>query len=396
MKKSYLMLVASAAIFAACSETEKIQENLQDNEPAAIGFTSYAEKATRGNTNIATNLEFYHNTFAVYGTKQNKNDNTDIQYVFGGKATGAGAQDGVTCTYQTSEDNVLKDWKYENPRFWDKQADYDFIAYSPVSAKNPIRYYYKDEDAQVGDNGNWFKTTAAYTLTGTNLQATATQAEKIKGFNGTDDLDLMISGSNAQDGNNHSDYVNLQFRHILSKLNVKIGQAEALHNSDVTIKEVKLTGFKDQGTYDQSDYDNTADPKVSGWSAGTSVNNANYALQYTGNQLLGKGTYEDDDQNIATPEVFVPADPFFFIENLVMPQTIADNQVELTIKYNIKSGTYSEDYTYKLDLYDLAALHKFYDGYNYYLNITIEPDVIKFDASVTEWDNQTVVNKTVQ
>ena len=79
-----------------------------------------------------------------------------------------------------------------------------------------------------------------------------------------------------------------------------------------------------------------------------------------------------------------------------MPQTIADDDVELTIKYNIKSGTYSEDYTYNLDLYDLAALRKFYDGYNYYLNITIEPDVIKFDASVTPWDNQAVVNKTVQ
>lgn len=380
------MLVASAAIFAACSETEKIQENLQDNEPAAIGFTSYAEKATRGNTNIATNLEFYHNTFAVYGTKQNKNDNTDIQYVFGGKATAAGAQDGVTCTYQTTEDNVLKDWKYDNPRFWDKQADYDFIAYSPVSANNPIRYYYNAADAQVGDNGNWFKTTAAYTLTGTNLQATATQAEIIKGFNGTGDLDLMISASNPQDGNNHDNFVNLQFRHILSKLNVKIGQAEALHNSDVTIKEVKLTGFNDQGTYDQSVYDNTADPKVSGWTAG--VDDNTYALHYTGNQVLDKGQY--------VAAVFQAGDPYFFIESLVMPQTIADDDVELTIKYNIKSGTYSEDYTYNLDLYDLAALRKFYDGYNYYLNITIEPDVIKFDATATLWDNTTVVNQTVQ
>lgn len=386
MKKSYLMLVASAAIFAACSETEKIQENLQDNEPAAIGFTSYAEKATRGNTNIATNLEFYHNTFAVYGTKQNKNDNTDIQYVFGGKATAAGAQDGVTCTYQTTEDNVLKDWKYDNPRFWDKQADYDFIAYSPVAAANPIRYYYNAGSAQVGDNGNWFKTTAAYTLTGTNLQTTATQAEIIKGFNGTGDLDLMISASNPQDGNNHDNFVNLQFRHILSKLNVKIGQAEALHNSDVTIKEVKLTGFNDQGTYDQSVYDNTADPKVSGWTAG--VDDNTYALHYTGNQVLDKGQY--------VAAVFQAGDPYFFIESIVMPQTIADDDVELTIKYNIKSGTYSEDYTYNLDLYDLAALRKFYDGYNYYLNITIEPDVIKFDATATLWDNTTVVNQTVQ
>ena len=388
MKKSYLMLVASAAIFAACSETEKIQENLQDNEPAAIGFTSYSQKATRGNTDVATNLEYYHNKFAVYGTKQNVNDGTDIQYVFGGKATAVGVQDGVTCTYQTTADAVLGDWKYDDPRFWDKQATYDFIAYAPAAAANPIRYYYGAVKAQVGDAGSYFKTSSDYILTGTNIQATATQAEKIKGFNeaGNGDLDLMISDSEAQNGNGHDTYVNLVFRHILSKLNITIGQAEALYNSDVTIKEVKVTGLKDKGSYNEQNYNATANPKVSGWTAG--VDDNTYALHYTGNQVLDKGQKVGD--------VFQAGNPYFFIESLVMPQTIADNQATLTIKYNIASGTYNEDYTYTLDLYDLAALQKYYDGYNYYLNITITPDVIKFDATATLWDNTTVVNQTVQ
>lgn len=388
MKKSYLMLVASAAIFAACSETEKIQENLQDNEPAAIGFTSYSQKATRGNTDVATNLEYYHNKFAVYGTKQNVNDATDIQYVFGGKATAVGVQDGVTCTYQTSADAVLGDWKYDDPRFWDKQATYDFIAYAPAAAANPIRYYYGAVKAQVGDAGSYFKTSSDYILNGTNIQATATQAEKIKGFNeaGNGDLDLMISDSEAQNGSGHDTYVNLVFRHILSKLNITIGQAEALYNSDVTIKEVKVTGLKDKGSYNEQNYNATANPKVSGWTA--DVDNNTYALHYTGNQVLDKGQYVAD--------VFQAGDPYFFIESLVMPQTIADNQTTLTIKYNIASDTYNEDYTYTLDLYDLAALQKYYDGYNYYLNITIAPDVIKFDATATLWDNTTVVNQTVQ
>ena len=382
------MLVASAAIFAACSETEKIQENLQDNEPTAIGFTSYSQKATRGNTDVATNLEYYHNKFAVYGTKQNVNDATDIQYVFGGKATAVGVQDGVTCTYQTSADAVLGDWKYDDPRFWDKQATYDFIAYAPAATANPIRYYYGAVKAQVGDAGSYFKTSSDYILTGTNIQATATKAEKIKGFNeaGNGDLDLMISDSEAQNGNGHDTYVNLEFRHILSKLNITIGQAEALYNSDVTIKEVKVTGLKDKGSYNEQNYNATANPKVSGWTAG--VDNNTYALHYTGSQVLDKGQY------VAT--VFQAGDPYFFIESLVMPQTIADDQTTLTIKYNIASGSYNEDYTYTLDLYDLAALQKYYDGYNYYLNITIAPDVIKFDATATLWDNTTVVNKTVQ
>ena len=81
-----------------------------------------------------------------------------------------------------------------------------------------------------------------------------------------------------------------------------------------------------------------------------------------------------------------------------MPQTIDEEQyvqVLLTAKYTIKTGTYSENYTYVLNLYDVEALREFYDGYNYTLNFTINPDVIKFDASVALWADQTGVAKTI-
>ena len=55
----------------------------------------------------------------------------------------------------------------------------------------------------------------------------------------------------------------------------------------------------------------------------------------------------------------------YFIESLVMPQTIADDQVTLKAKYTIQTGGYSENYTYQLDLYDVEALRKYFDGYNY-------------------------------
>ena len=100
MKKSYLMLAATATILASCAQTDKINADLKDTtEPKVIGFSSYSENATKGDASVASNLEFYHNTFAVYGTKQSKNDPTDIQYLFGGAATAAGVQNGVTCSY---------------------------------------------------------------------------------------------------------------------------------------------------------------------------------------------------------------------------------------------------------------------------------------------------------
>jgi len=383
--KSYriYLWIAAAAMLAACSNDVALRDNVQTQTeaPKAIGFNSYSLKATRGDATLNTNLEYYHSTFAVYGTKQSNNDATDIQYVFGAAPSATVlTPDGVTCTYTTDE-NVLGDWKYENPRYWDKQATYDFIAYAPVSAKNPIRYSYAEVGDQVGDDGGEFVTTDPYTLTGTNLQATATTAEIVKGFTGTADLDLMISASNAQNGNGHDDEVTLVFRHILSKLNVTFAKSSTLDNATVTINSVTISGLDDSGDYAESVYDATADPKVSGWTS-SSVDNT-YALNYNaaGGQALNASTANK---------------PYFFIESLVIPQTIAaDNKVILTAKYTIKSGTYSEDYTYKLDLHSVAALNEFFDGYNYTLKFTIQPDIIKFDASVTPWDDQNGVAKTI-
>lgn len=396
MRKSYLFVAVAGIVLASCAQSEKLNIDLQDNEQAVIGFASYSEKATRGDVNASTNLEYYHGTFAVYGTKKNKHDTNNIQYVFGGKAEAAGAQTGVTCTYQNDPDATLGDWKYDDPRLWDKQADYNFIAYAPALAANTLSYYYTAAKAEVGASGNWFKTTSDYQLKGTNLQATATQAEIVKGFNAADkDLDLMISGSVAKDGANHGDYVTLTFSHILSKLNITIAQSEVLYNKVVTINEVSITGFKDKGSYDQANYKATVDPKVSGWSA--SVQDDTYKLIYNkeGGQILDEGQYVDDDSDNSTPDVFEAGDPYFFIESLVMPQTINDDQITLNVKYTIKSGNYTEPFDWQIDLYDIPALREFYDGYNYYLNLTIVPGPIKFDASVTPWDNQAGVAKII-
>ena len=389
--------VAAAAMLAACSNDVVLRENVQTQTDAskAIGFSSYSESITRGDVDTKANLEYYHNSFAVYGTKKSNNDGT-IQYVFGAvPAEDALAVEGVTCTYQTTADAVLGDWKYENPRFWDKQATYDFIAYAPVSKNNPIRYSYAEEGAEVAGEGGEFVTTKAYTLTGTNLQATATTNEIVKGFTGDADLDLMISAPNAQqDLNNdqtaykpHDEFVNLLFRHILAKLNVTFAKASVLDGSTVTINSVEIEGLLPSGEYKESRNVVTDDGKTSGWIAAEADNSSDnvYKLAYNaeGGQALNKSTDKK---------------PYYFIESLVMPQTIdeeQDVQVLLTAKYTIKTGTYSENYTYVLNLYDVEALREFYDGYNYTLNFTINPDVIKFDASVALWADQTGVAKTI-
>ena len=383
MKKSYLMLAATATILASCAETEKINADLKDTtEPKVIGFSSYSENATKGDATVASNLEFYHNTFAVYGTKQSKNDATDIQYLFGGAATAAGVQNGVTCSYQDpTKPSVLGDWRYDDPRFWDKQADFDFIAYAPAASL--IRYYYSAANALPGATGNEFKTTDTYTLEGTNIQSTPTTAEKVKGFTveANGDLDLMVAGHVGQlNGASYRDYVNLQFRHILSKFNVKVLKGEGLNNAVVKVKEVTISGLDDSGDYTSSTY---VPATTSGW-ASSSVNNT-YKLTYenTTGTTLNSGTYTGN------PAVFTPGAPYYFIESLIMPQAIADDQVTVTVKYSIESTTSSlvQNFTNTFDLYDLENLRNLNEGYNYTLTCTVQTEMIKFDASASVWDN---------
>ena len=134
---------------------------------------------------------------------------------------------------------------------------------------------------------------------------------------------------------------------------------------------------------------------VSGWTADSEDNTYKLIYNKAGGQKLDKGQYVDDDSDNATPDVYQAGVPYFFIESLVMPQDVADDAVTLNIKYNITTGSHSEDFEYELDLYDVAALRQFYDGYNYFLNFTISPDPIKFDATVSTWDQTVNAAKTI-
>ena len=192
----------------------------------------------------------------------------------------------------------------------------------------------------------------------------------------------MVAGHVGQlNGASYRDYVNLQFRHILSKINVKVLKGEGLNGVIVTVKEVKITGLKDCGDYESSGYN----PGIaSGWTP--SVDDANYALSYadaTGKRL-NSGSY-----SATTPKVFTPGAPYYFIESLIIPQAIADDQVEVTVKYSIKNNedAAEQNFTNKFDLYDLENLRVLNEGYNYTLTCTVQTEMIKFDATASAWDN---------
>ncbi|MBP5347372.1 MAG: fimbrillin family protein [Bacteroidaceae bacterium] len=397
MKKRHLIILAAAAM-TACTNQEVLTDALSHNNSAqsAIGFSSFSEKATKG----INDLEYFHDSFVVYGTKQHTLNPSIIGYIFGGKALKADTLDGTICRYMdASLDANLGQWRYDPPRWWERQSKYYFVAYAPASENNPLRFYYHAANSLVGDPLNKIITSTPYILQGTNLQSPTTLHEKTQGFTvQTDgDLDLMVSDTIRELGSNHdsyhgtNNYVSFVFRHILSKLNVTIDKTEAVDLSTVTVNEISIQGLKDRGDYDASRWVNNTDTMISGWTASYSTTPSTYTISFTGSQDLNKGNKNNN--------VYTKGAPIYFIESLVMPQEItAPNQVTMSISYTItgtKEGSEPEPFYDVIDFYNIQEFDRqFFDGYNYTLKLTIGPDLIMLDSKVSNWANLEAEERT--
>ena len=387
MRKGYLILAAVATTFMASCSNEKVLNERQDrNEQTVIGFSTYNVNSTKADLTGKDALESYHKTFMVYGTKVSTITTTENpQYVFGEDASATVAVEGTQCNYVDGTTDPLfhgSNWQYETLRFWDKQATYNFIAYAPATA--PLKYKYASATAGVGAEGNVFVTTSNYTLYGQNLMDGAQGAtqEKLTGFiesSSTDKKDIDIMVSELESGLNGVNYanatpkqhVNLLFHHILAKLNVVIAKDEILNNSTVTIKSVSIDGLKHVGTYNGTV-----------WTAAERDANSTYTLDF--NTGLNE-SYFTELEDAEVDGTTVTLKNKYFIESLVMPQTLPD-VCNLTIKYEIKTGTHTEQYTSRQDISTTGIFTTFANRTNYTLKIKISPTVITFDAAASEWD----------
>jgi len=380
MKKSYLTLAAVAMVMASCSNEVLVDnQEVKNNETEAMTFSTFSDLAVKGDATVRTNLEYYHNTFAVYGSKKSTVDD-EVTQPF----------DAQEVTYNSTAATALDDWKYSPLRYWDRQANYNFIAVAPSNAivkyqLNDVLYTDATEAANAGKNvgdvkvaaaereigeGSFVTVAGGYTLVGQNLQTSPTAAEIVKGFVGGTgkDTDIMTSTKVAQNGSTHivGQAVNLTFKHILAKLNIAIAKHSALDDVVITIKEVSIAGLDNNGTYLEN-------ANGGAWSNQSTVGSYSLVYDNTNGQAAG-------EINSTTK--------LYFIESLVMPQVVADDVETVTVKYSITSGTapntVTENFTYRMDLYD-AFKNNFVEGNNYTLTFNIMPDAIVFDASATEW-----------
>lgn len=368
--KKFLYFVAATAMMVSCAESEKIGNDLyEDAAPRVIGFNTVSEKATRANVE---NLELYHPSFAVWATKKSMNDSLAApQIVFNGDSIA----DIIKYDSTKMDPNH---WTYNPYRYWDRQADYRFIAVAPNS--NIIRYNKPDDVDNGAGTFMTADTVNGYTLVGQNLQTSDAPAEaEIKiGFDGANghDTDIMTSGKIARKGSAPVADVDLSFKHILAKLNVSIAKDPFYDNVKVVIKNVKVTGLDDNGKY----YEGTSD-NSSSWKS--SLKNQNYVLSWS-----KSNGYELPNSEVVNNKNV--AKPLYFIESLVMPQTIEQEAEKVVVDYTIVTETREEDFNYVLPLQDsigYKVFDKFQEKNNYTLKLTIKPNVITFDASSTVWDD---------
>ena len=263
----------------------------QPSKESVIEFATFADRSTRAVATV-NDLEFYHPTFKVFGTKTS-DEGSKIQSVF----------QGVVVTAHIPEDDAEDNtWEYDTDRYWDTQADnYQFVAFAPAHA--PLGYQHNM--VEVNSSAASFFSVDDYTLIGQNLQQGApATAEKNAGFTGeTDadgafitDCDVMRSAPLAVVDPATTPVVSLNFSHTLAKLLVSI-KANAAAPYVITVDGVKVASLLSTGTYDHTD----------GWET--------------------KGTDVVDYLYTSPSTAISASEKTYFVESLVMPQDIAATQV---------------------------------------------------------------------
>ena len=413
MKKNILIIAATALIFAACGDVDSLKKDIQNGNDEAINFASFSQPATRAeNSSVNTpTWQFFthHTTFQVWGYK-----NTNKTAVFSG--------DEVT----VAQANSTYTYTYSPVRYWDKAATtYQFYAAAPSNADWHFNGVSNDDNQD--QTAGYFTTTS--TIGGDNLMSASPATALSNTFKGKTDIDKLIAEPCEVKKAKFSQDVQLNFIHILSKLNVSIKKHETkLANQTVTLKSFEVVNLYNKGSFDEH-------TSVSNLAAGSNARwtKANDAASVT---YSSKTNWE------------IPTTKTYIIESLVIPQdalveTVAldgeqhaavlyENYLEYNdakdpdvadaaafdalseaektkeeaiaavgnnskpyfkIVYTIQEGDKTpEEFT---AFYNLATAFKgtateattlkFNEGWQNTLNITIEPDEINFCADVYEW-----------
>lgn len=410
MKKSLFIIAATALVFAGCSNEDVLIESVENIESVdeVIGFTSFANKVTRATENNTADYSWafitYQPDFQVWGYK-----NTEADAVFSGTTVTAGG---------TAPDYTFT---YSPDRYWDKAATtYHFYAAAPATAG---MWTFNGVNDKTDQNAGYFTTSS--TLTGVNLQSTTPSTSLVNTFKGLADVDKLIAAPCVVEKAQFKQKVQLNFIHILSKLNITLKKdATKLGSQTVKLVSFEVENLKATGSFDESsNAANTAgsNNRWSGWSGAVTYSaktdweittDANYiieslvipqdadaevvaldgdahaavlyanAAEYNADKgaSIDDATFaalstEDKTKEPASDAISATSKPYFKIVYTI--QDGANSPETFTAYYNLAT------------VFNQATSLAFNEGWQNTLNITINPDKIEFCANVATWSTNT-------
>ena len=332
MKKNYFMLAAAVTLFAACAETDMVEEVNDVNVPQAIGFDAFTNKAVRAEINNVADLQ-----------------NVGFQ-VWGYKAATATPMDWTSQDTIFDNVNVSYDgaWKYVDIKYWDRTSTYKFYAVAPATPTD-VTYSIVPETGMITIDG------------AKSAISTASNDYLI-------DRDGNLNVNGAYAGTSH-DAVNFDFHHIMSKVVFKLKAAVP--------EEIKVTGLTMKG------WNNgvgkfvqtlTTTPNVA-----TNDDEWSIATAAEGNITLvgGSATQATITLNEDMSTVSDITDQY-----IMVPQTIDADKLTFTIDFEIDGEKFVAQ------VGKLATEQVWGTDAVITYTISVGPDVIDFDvAKVCNWDN---------
>lgn len=344
MKKSFLLIAATAMILVGCSETDTFNDD--NNQDVAIGFSSpYFSKPTKAEITDAWKTTDG-SAFGVFGYKAGNPDVT----LFNNEEV----------TYGSSK------WSHPNVRYWDKSAAaataYSFYAYAPYISSG------------VTINNGLFTIPL-----GTQVFSDAT-------VSATTDLCIAQAVEGIGYGNatytNPAGTVTLTFNHVLSKLSFKVKKATTL-TYDVKLNSLSV-GFP-TGT-DVSWAQATKPAAATATGAVTYATYTPAAANTYGTEIVtGKS------QTVEASPAAVIADAHSFIVTPIGSvtagsTTLTKHDINVKVGYTIDYDTNASDNVHNYDAQEAYGVAEiaFAAGNHYYLTIIINPDEIEFDVEDVE------------
>ena len=346
--KKLLLLAASVAIFAACSEKEQLNETTE----IPIDFTrSYIENVTKA-PYTSNNFATTGNTMGVFGWKKNGSVYTQV---FNDQSV----------NYNQTKTN---DWGYTPKKYWDSSADnYIFYAYAPHSAA-----FTGTVTAPTYSSANSFAITGF-----TQSTTVANQIDLL--------VDLTSQTNNQANTSTASTKpkVSFTFNHILTQVNIVMGVSASLkadnQDNPVAVQSVVLNDVKIQGTYS---YSNSA----WGWSAQASPTDFEAKTKTVENKTV---VFQSDE--LGTTAKDVPD----LVELLLIPGSVTGYSI--TVNYTIGTEAFEKTISLRDIKNGKNSLTTWAVGYNYIYALTIGPDPIEFDTpSIGDWGTGGTYSYTIE